>query len=285
MPHERGTNPFTSANATSLTVPDTASLMKGGLTPLTSANAISLTIPDQLQEKHMEGGLTPLTWNTFILRQNVTFIKPLEHTLGHATLTNPTLNDPITLNPGQRVIIDGRQWILRDRPTITETIPTNPETTTKDQHTQTSWFYSTDQQMQTSPINLSLNLSPISPAEFGQSSDESVATYYKCYIPPELNESNAESVDREKEIQRRIKKQKQEKELPERPRPNPAQRSRLRDTWLPINIEPIPPHLTSLTVEEGGILAVPPTTRFPGRHRQSLSRLTLMEAAHDLIRK
>jgi hypothetical protein len=118
--------------------------------------------------------------NTLILRQNVTFIKPLEHTLGDATLINPTLNDPITLNPGQRVIIDGRQWILRDRPTVTETIPANPETTTKDQHTQTSWFYSTDQHTQTSPINLSLNLSPISS---GQSSDESVVTYYKCYIP------------------------------------------------------------------------------------------------------
>jgi hypothetical protein len=168
---KKGLTPLTSAKATSLTVPDTTRLMKGGLTSLTSANAISSTIPDQLQKKH-------------ILRQSVTFI-------------NSTL---ITHNPGQRVIIDGRHWILRDRPTIS--IPTNPESTT-----------TKDQQTQTSPINFSLNLSPISPAESRHSSDGSVATYHKCYIPPEINESKAESVDREKEIQRSIHKRRQERDL------------------------------------------------------------------------
>ena len=181
--------PFMSANATSLMVPDTTSLMKGGLTPLTSTG-ISLTIQDKLHKKHKE--LTP---DTLILRQNVTFVKPNEQTLGQVTPTNPTLNDAITLNPGQRVIIDGKSWRLRERPTIIPTIPTNPELTkTKEQQTQTS------------PINLSLHLSPISPAESEQSSEGSVDTYYKCYIPPDINESNAESVEREREIQRRVTK-------------------------------------------------------------------------------
>jgi len=239
--------PFMSANATSLMVPDTARLMKGGLAPLTSANAISLTIPDTLHKKHKK--LPPVT---IILRQNVTFVQPMEQTLGHVTPINPTLNDAITLNPGQRVIIDGRQWRLRERPTIIPTIPPNPEQTkTKDQQTQTS------------PINLYLNLSPVSPAESGQSSDGSVATYYKCYIPPDINESNAESVQREREIQRRVNKRKRDKLLPERSSHDPVQRSGLRDTWLSINIEPIPPHLTSLTVEEDKDIGNTPNNEAP----------------------
>ncbi len=138
------------------------------------------------------------------------------------------------------MIIDGKSWRLRERPTIIPTIPTNPEQTkTKDQQTQTS------------PINLSLHISPISPAESGQSSEGSVDTYYKCYIPPDINESNAESVGREREIQRRVNKRKRDKHISERSKPDPAQRSGLRDTWLSIDIEPIPPHLMSLTVEEG----------------------------------
>ena len=222
--------PFMSANATSLMVPDTTSLMKGGLTPLTSMK-ISLMIQDKLHKKHEK-----LTKDTLILRQNVTFVKPLEQTLGQVTPINPTLDDAITLNPGQRVIIDGKSWRLRERPTIIPTIPTNPATQ--------------DQQTQTSPVHLSLRLSPISPTESGKSSEGSVDTYYKCYIPPDINESNAESVEREREIQRRVNKRKRDRHLPERSKPDPAQRSGLRDTWLSINIEPIPPHLMSLTIEE-----------------------------------
>ena len=178
--------PSMSANATSLMVPDTTSLMKGGLTPLTSTK-ISLMIRDKLHKEHKK--LTP---DTLILRQNVTFVKPLEQTLGQVTPTNPTLDDAITLNPGQRVIIDGTSWRLRERPTIIPAIPTN--------HEQTQTI---DQQTQTSPISLSIHLSPISPNESGQSSEGSVDTYYKCYIPPDINESNAEYVEREREIQRR----------------------------------------------------------------------------------
>ncbi len=58
-----------------------------------------------------------------------------------------------------------------------------------------------------------------------------MSTYFKCYIPPDIDESNAESVAREEEIQRRIVTRKQ-KTLPGRSRPPPKQRQRVRDTRL-----------------------------------------------------
>jgi hypothetical protein len=82
------------------------------------------------------------------------------------------------------------------------------------------------------------------------SSDDSVATYYKCYIPPDINESNAESVAREEEIQKRIITRKQ-KSLPDRLRSPPTQRQRVRDTLHTTNIVSFPPHATSMTIDRG----------------------------------
>ena len=70
-------------------------------------------------------------------------------------------------------------------------------------------------------------------------------------MPPEIDESNAESVAREEEIQRRIPTRKH-KTLPERSSSPPTQIKRVRDTRFSTNIELITPHMTSLTVNEGG---------------------------------
>ncbi len=63
-------------------------------------------IRDKLHKKHKK--LTP---DTLILRQNVTFVKPLEQTLGQVTPINPTLDDAITLNPA-RTTRDHRREIM-----------------------------------------------------------------------------------------------------------------------------------------------------------------------------
>ncbi len=84
-----------------------------------------------------------------------------------------------------------------------------------------------------------------------------MSTYFKCYIPPAIDESNAESVTREEEIQRRIVTRKQ-KTLPGRSSPPPKQRQRVRETRFSTNIECIPPHMTSLTVDEGGDMGKTP---------------------------
>ncbi len=116
-----------------------------------------------------------------------------------------SLTEPITLRAGQRVIVNGQHFTLRGIPTITPTEssfltqettrPTPPE-----QHNQNT---------QTKPQGLTQD----SPDD-EYASEESVTTYFKCYIPPEIDESNAESVAREEEIQRRIRTRKH-KNLPE----------------------------------------------------------------------
>ncbi len=65
------------ANAIALLVPNTSS-MACPQKSHTSASAISLLIPDQPHQKHVEGGLTPLTPDLLILRQNVTFNRTSE---------------------------------------------------------------------------------------------------------------------------------------------------------------------------------------------------------------
>jgi hypothetical protein len=97
-----------------------------------------------------------------------------------------SLSDPITLRPGQRVIVNGKHWILTGNPTLSISQP--PEITT---------IKATQEEKCPTKRNKP-------EIETEDSSDDSVTTYYKCYIPPDINESNAESVAREEEIQKRI---------------------------------------------------------------------------------
>jgi hypothetical protein len=99
--------------------------------------------------------------------------------------------------------------------------------------------------------------------ETEDSSEDSVTTYYKCYIPPDINESNAESVAREEEIQKRILTRKQ-KSLPDRPRSPPTQRQRVRDTRHTTNIVSIPPHTTSMTIDKGENMGNTPNEQVSG---------------------
>jgi hypothetical protein len=117
------------------------SLLEVGAFPqLPSANATALLVPDTSSLKHVEGGLTPLTPDLLTLRQNVTFIRTSDKnkTLQQLVTTKtdklrdkihpaperarpynqPSLQDAITLNPGQHIIVDGTRWVLRGRPII-----------------------------------------------------------------------------------------------------------------------------------------------------------------------
>ena len=131
------------------------------------------------------------------------------------------LTEPITLREGQRVIVNGQHFTLRG---TTKDSPSHQHTTTNTN-----------------------DLTQDSPAE-GHTSEESVDTYFQCYIPPEINESNAESVEREMEIQRRIAKR-QRRHLPDRSNSRSSQRK--DDTQQSTNIESVPPYVTSPTVNEG----------------------------------
>ena len=122
------------------------------------------------------------------------------------------LTEPITLREGQRVIVNGQHFTLREIPTRTEpsSRPTPPE-----QHHQLT---------QTNTQDLMLD-SP----DHAYTSEDSLTTYFKCYIPPDIDESNAESVAREDEIQRRIRTRKH-KNPPDEPRTPPTQRKKVHKT-------------------------------------------------------
>jgi hypothetical protein len=137
------------------------------------------------------------------------------------------LTEPITLREGQRVIVDGQHFTLRRQTTRTFT----PKESPSHQHTTTN------------PNDLTRD----SPDE-GHTSEESVNTYFQCYIPPEINESNAESVEREMEIQRRIAKR-QRRNLPDKSSSHSSQRK--DGTQLSTNIESVSPYVMSPTVNEG----------------------------------
>ncbi len=136
------------------------------------------------------------TITTLVGERTTTTRLDTQRTMGHQN----SLTEPITLRAGQRVIVYGQHFTLRDIPTITRTEsssrPTPPE-----QH---------NQRTQTNPQDLMLD-----PHDDEYASEESITTYFKCYIPPEIDESNAESVAREEEIQRRIRTRKH-KNPPER---------------------------------------------------------------------
>jgi hypothetical protein len=150
------------------------------------------------------------TITTLVGGRTTTTRMDTQTTIGHQN----SLTEPITLRAGQRVIVNGQHFTLRDIPTRTRkessSRPTPPEQ--HNQHTQTI----TQDLMLDSPDN-------------AYASDESITTYFKCYIPPEIDESNAESVAREEEIQRRIRTRKH-KNTPERSRTPPTQRQRVRET-------------------------------------------------------
>ncbi len=91
----------------------------------------------------------------------------------HSTLFSfPDLNDPITLRPGQHVIVEGQHFILRGQPQITIT-----QTTQYPLRTQTETTSPTTDQIchLCAPDNES-------------SSENSVDAFHHCYIPPEPNE-------------------------------------------------------------------------------------------------
>jgi hypothetical protein len=60
-------------------------------------------------------------------------------------------------------------------------------------------------------------------------SEDSATTYFQCYIPPDIDESNAESVAREEEIQKRIQTRKH-KNASESSNTPPTQRQRVHET-------------------------------------------------------
>jgi hypothetical protein len=145
-----------------------------------------------------------------------------------------SLTEPIALRPGQHFIVDGQHFTLRvtlqESSTFLTEI-TTPKPGTHNQHTQTNSEHIT----LGSPDN-------------GYASEESVDTYFKCYIPPEIDESNVESVEWEKEIQRRIT-QRQRQNVPNRSRDHPSQQN--DRTQLSTNIDSVPPYVTSPTVNAG----------------------------------
>jgi hypothetical protein len=100
----------------------------------------------------------------------------------------PYLNDPITLRPGQHVIGEGQHFILRGQPQITVT-----QTTQYTLRSQTEGDTHEDR------------ICHLCAPDNESSSENSVDAFHHCYIPPEPNESNAESVQREEEINERIR--------------------------------------------------------------------------------
>ena len=153
-------------------------------------------VPNASNLGNEEGGLTPLTPDLLNLRQNVTFVNTSnkDRTLKQLVTTkqdklrdkpcpapervrpygHPRLQDAITLHPGQHIIVDGQRWVLRGQPTISH----QPQ----------------------EPNKLDPQLPIATLPESRSIEDDLLDTYFKCYIPPEINESNAESVEREKEI-------------------------------------------------------------------------------------
>jgi hypothetical protein len=122
---------------------------------------------------------------------------------------------------------------MRGRPTITirESQPATPQPPEQQ-----------DQTTQTNSTNLTLT-----PPDNGYTSEESVLTYYQCYIPPDIDESSAESVERENEIQARLFEKKR-KILPKSTTYESLQEKQLR--FQSTNVEYIPSRSTSLTVKE-----------------------------------
>ncbi len=108
----------------------------------------------------------------------------------------PSLQDAITLNPGQHIIVDGKRWVLRGRPIISH----QPQEPTNNQLT-----YPETNTRRTKGTQLSTKLPIAAPTDSRSINDDLLNTYFKCYIPPEINESNAESVERVEEIQARIR--------------------------------------------------------------------------------
>jgi hypothetical protein len=152
-----------------------------------------------------------------------------------------SLTEPITLRAGQRVIVNGQHFTLIGIPTI---IPTESSSLTQET-TRPTPPEQRNQHTQPKPQGIILDS-----LDEEYASEESVTTYFKCYISPEIDESNAESVAREEEIQRRIWTRKH-KTLPEGSRSSQTQRKRVRDTHVSTNTEPITTHATSMTVDEG----------------------------------
>ena len=134
------------------------------------------------------------------------------------------------------MIVNGQHFILRGIPTIT-TLHSNAPTI---QEVPISHLQGPDEEV---------------------SSDNSIDDYHHCFIRPEPSESNAESVQREEEINENIRlrkiKRKQTKNeyLPNNPRSSPTQRQRVRETQHTTDVVTIPLHTTSLTVDESGDLS------------------------------
>jgi hypothetical protein len=165
-----------------------------------------------------------------------------------------SLTEPITLRAGQRVIVNGQHFTLRGIPTI---VPRESSSITQET-TRPTPPEQNNQNTQTNSQGLTLD----SPDD-EYASEESVTTYFKCYIPPEIDESNAESVAREEEIQRRIRTRKH-KILPEGSRSCQSQSKRVRETHVSTKIEPIIPHVTSLTIDEDEDMGNTPNEQVSG---------------------
>ncbi len=154
----------------------------------------------------------------------------------YRVFTSPSLTDAITLRPGQHVVVNGQRFILRGIPTFNTLPNTVPET------------------QQNSNPHLCVPDEEVS-------SENSVDEFHHCYIRPEPNESNAESAQRDEEINERIRlrkikrKHNKQNSLPDKPRSPPTQRQRVCETQHTTNVVTIPPHTTSLTVDEGGGLS------------------------------
>jgi hypothetical protein len=105
---------------------------------------------------------------------------PLIPNNNYRVFTSPNLTDAITLRPDHYVIVDGQRFILRGLPTNTIPQTIIPEV----KQDSTTHLCAPDEE---------------------SSSKKSVDAFHHCYIPPEPNESNAESVQRDEEIKERIR--------------------------------------------------------------------------------
>jgi hypothetical protein len=113
--------------------------------------------------------------------------------------------------------LNGQHFILRGIPTRNTLLSTVPET----QQDSTSHLCVPDEEV---------------------SSENSVDEFHHCYIRPEPNESNAESAQRDEEINERIRlrkikrKHNKQNSLPDKQRSPPTQRQRVRETQHTTNV-------------------------------------------------
>jgi hypothetical protein len=118
----------------------------------------------------------------------------------YRVFTSSSLTDAITLRAGQHnVVVNGQHFILRGIPTLNTLLSTVPEA----QQDSASHLCVPDKEV---------------------SSENSVDEFHHCYIRPEPNESNAESAQRDEEINERIRlrkikrKHNKQKSIPNKPR-------------------------------------------------------------------